>query len=75
MRIQTIWTIPAMSLMERCRRTVDTFCMEIAWAMPKRIRMWATIHSINVTAGKTGGVVPEITVEEILRHMPKPEGM
>jgi len=45
MKLTTIWTLPAMTLAERVRRTLDLFDMKIASALPKRVKYWAFIQS------------------------------
>lgn len=43
MKLTTIWTMPAMSLRERCRRTADWADLKIAARLPKRVRYWAFV--------------------------------
>lgn len=45
MRLTTIWTLPAMSLAERVRRTLDVIDMNVAAHLPKRVKYWAFIQS------------------------------
>lgn len=45
MRLTTIWTMPAMTLRERLRRTADAMDMAIAWRLPKRVRYWAFVYA------------------------------
>lgn len=62
MRPSTIWTIPAMSLRERLRRTADWCDMTIAYHLPKRIKYWATIH---LGAHVTTQVNPNLIVSDV----------
>lgn len=43
MKLRTIWTMPAMSLRERLRRTADAADLAIAARLPKRVRYWAFV--------------------------------
>ena len=69
MRLKTIWTLPTMKFSERIRRTIDWSALKIAARMPRRVRQWALILSINEVAQS-----PEfgrrsygsITVDEIM---------
>lgn len=45
MKLSTIWTLRAMSLAERIRRTLDLLDMKIASKLPKRVKYWAFIQS------------------------------
>lgn len=45
MRLTTIWTIPAMSLPERLRRTREWASMKAAWALPRRVLYWAAVRA------------------------------
>lgn len=70
MRLKTIWTLPAMSIRERVRRTVDLFALQIAAKMPDRVRLWATILSINEVAARpefSRRAIGSITVDDLLR--------
>jgi hypothetical protein len=49
-RLTTIWTMPAMSLRERLRRSADAIDMAIAWRLPKRVRYWAFVYAANDAA-------------------------
>lgn len=69
MRLKTIWTLPAMTLSERVRRTVDWGALKMATKMPIRIRQWALILSINEVAQSSAfsrRTVGSITVNELL---------
>ncbi len=43
MKLTTIWTMPAMSLRERMRRSADWADLTIAARLPKRVRYWAFV--------------------------------
>lgn len=43
MKLTTIWTIPAMSLRERFRRTSEWAALTTAGLLPKKVRYWAFI--------------------------------
>jgi hypothetical protein len=75
MRLKTIWTMPAMSFVERLRRTRDKAFCDFAYILPRRLKYWVTIHNINYVAYKTGGVVGSITVDELMKTMPAPKDM
>lgn len=70
MRLATIWTMPAMSLRERLRRTADAADMAIAARLPKRVRYWAVVlvgGKVTTTAlrdREVGGVL----FMEVLEH-------
>ena len=74
MRLITIWTIPAMSMFERIRRTADWADLAIARKLPRRIQYWV----VMVVLGKITATGPfatrhpmGLTIEEILSHLPK----
>lgn len=70
----TIWTIPAMKLSERLRRTRDWAAMKAAGKLPKRIKYWAAIQSVAaVTMKLPDRVVGSITVDEILGNLDRPK--
>ena len=43
MKLRTIWTIPAMSVKERFRRTIEWAALTAAGMLPKKVRYWAFI--------------------------------
>ena len=45
MRLKTIWTLPAMTLRERFRRTREWAAMEVAWKLPDRVLYWAAVRA------------------------------
>lgn len=64
MKLSTIWTLPAMSLTERLRRTADWAALTIAFHLPKRVKYWAFIH---VSAQAIGdAVVTEQSFNDVL---------
>lgn len=62
MRFRTIWTVPAMSLRERLRRTADWCDSTIAYHLPKRVKYWAVVH---VGAHVTTQVDPNLIVPDV----------
>lgn len=69
MKLKTIWTTFGLSFRERLRRTVDLFAMQVAFKMPDRVRMWATIVSINEVAARpefNRKAIGSITVDDLL---------
>jgi hypothetical protein len=69
MKLTTIWSIPAMSLTERLRRTADWGAQAIASSLPQRIRYWvaiqqiagATMDSPNVPATPLESILPKLS--------------
>lgn len=43
MKLLTIWTLPAVPLRERLRRTADAVDLAVAARLPKRVRYWAFV--------------------------------
>jgi len=72
MKFWTIWTMPAMSLAERLRRTRDCAAMGVARHLPLRIRYWVTLQEIGHATMKSKNV-PASTVEEILPALRSPK--
>lgn len=69
MRLKTIWTIPAMTLRERIRRTSDLLNMKIAGRLPKRVKYWAYIQA-GSSAMSSDAVVTDQNFMELLKTMP-----
>lgn len=72
MKLSTIWTIPAVPLKERLRRTADWADMTIAARLPKRVKYWAVVL---VGAGVTTSTladtpVPDVLFVDVLEHAP-----
>lgn len=69
MKLSTIWTMPAMSLKERFRRTADWVDFTIAAHLPKRIQYWTVIHvGAKATTGPLAeSVVPEVLFMDVLK--------
>lgn len=66
MRLTTIWTMPAMDLSERLRRTAEWAAMTTAEHLPRRVRYWTFV---GVGARAIGdGVVPEQLFVDVLRR-------
>lgn len=74
MRFFTIWSMPAMSLRERLRRTRDWAAMTVAGLLPLRVRFWATMQELGHATAKSPNV-PATTLEEILRDMNRPKSL
>jgi hypothetical protein len=72
MKFWTIWTMPAMSLDERLRRTRDCAAMGVARHLPLRVRYWVTLQEIGHATMKSKNV-PASTVEEILPALRSPK--
>lgn len=70
MKLTTIWTIPAMSLRERLRRTADAADMAIAARLPKRVKYWAVVlvGAKVTTSTLRDRAVPGVLYMEILEH-------
>jgi hypothetical protein len=67
MRLRTIWTLPAMTLRERLRRTRDWAAMEVAWKLPKPVLYWAAVRAACLVEPDTNpsGVTAEQMMEKI----------
>lgn len=74
MKFWTIWTMPAMSLAERLRRTRDWLAMEIGARLPLRIRYWVTMMEIG-RATTTSPNIPATPLDEILKNLNHPKSM
>lgn len=68
MRLRSIWTIPAMTLRERLRRTADWCDSTIAYHLPKRVKYWAVVHvgSHVTTQVDPNLIVPDVRLMEVL---------
>jgi hypothetical protein len=73
-RFTTIWTIPAMSLTERLRRTRDWAAQEFAARLPKRIKYFVTLQQIG-RATMTSPNIPATPLEDILRNLDAPKNI
>lgn len=74
MRFWTIWTIPAMGVGERLRRTRDWAAMTIAGALPLRIRYWVTMLELGKATIKSPNV-PATPLDEVLRNLEAPKSI
>ena len=74
MRFKTIWTIPAMTLAERLRRTRDWAAWKIAAALPLNIRYWVVIQMVG-KATMDSPNVPATTLTDILRNIETPKNL
>lgn len=68
MRLTTIWTIPAMTIAERFRRTADLAAQTVAAKLPKRIRYWTFIQTGSAAMTETE-VVPEARFMDLLKRV------
>jgi hypothetical protein len=74
MKLTTIWTIPAMSLPERLRRTREWAAFEVARRLPLRVKYWAGMQQIAAASTKDPKkVVPEMDLEYVMKNMPSPK--
>lgn len=67
MKLATIWTIPAMTLAERLRRTGDSLAFTVAAHLPKRVRYWTFIQ-VGGQAMKPGETVSEARFMDLLER-------
>lgn len=52
MRLSTIWTMPAMTLRERLRRTSEWFWLNTARHIPERLAYWSfVVHGSRYIKG------------------------
>lgn len=72
MRFLTIWSIPAMALSERLRRTRDWAAIKIGRALPLRVRYWVTVIAIG-QASAASPDIPTMTFGEILDLIDRPK--
>lgn len=69
MRLTTIWTMPAMSLTERLRRTIDLAAITTAARLPQRVRYWTFIQ-VGVKAMLDDEVVGSQHFFDLLERTP-----
>ncbi|AXQ62115.1 hypothetical protein SEA_SKYSAND_82 [Gordonia phage Skysand] len=64
MKLTTIWTIPAMTLRERIRRTDEAFWRWLAHRLPRKLAYWSLIDSgvRNIRSDEVVPAVPFVTV-------------
>jgi hypothetical protein len=74
MRFRTIWTMPAMTIKERLRRTLDWAAMKVAANLPLRVRYWVAILEIGHATAKSPNV-PATSCDEILNNLRVPASM
>jgi len=68
MKLTTIWTIPAMALRERLRRTWDEwFLRGLAQRLPARLRFWVVVDA--GANNMRNDVVPEVSFMAVLERM------
>lgn len=68
MRLSTIWSLPAMTTLERLRRTRDWFAMSLAAKLPRRVRYWVTMMEI-AKATRTSSNIPATPLDEVLKNL------
>lgn len=71
MRFRTIWTIPAMTFLERLRQTRDWGAMKIAAHLPLRVRFWVAIQEIGHATAKSENI-PATPLTEVLDGLRRP---
>lgn len=64
MRLRTIWTLPAMTLRERLRRTGEWAAMKVAWALPRRVLYWAAVRAACIAEPNLNP--SDVTVTEMM---------
>ena len=69
MKLTTIWTLPAMALPERIRRTTDLAAQTVAARLPRRVRYWTFIQQ-GAAAIPSDAVVPEVRFMDLLARVP-----
>ncbi len=74
MKLLTIWTLPACSLVEKLRRTRDWAAQKAAMALPLRIRYFVTIQMISKAVSGSRDAIPDIPLSTILEHLETPKG-
>lgn len=67
MTLTTIWTIPAMSIGERCSRTVDWAAMKTAANLPARVRYWTFIQ-VGTKAMPDDAIIPSVRFMDLLQN-------
>lgn len=74
MKFTTIWTIPAMSLRERLRRTWDEwFLRGLAHRLPRRVAYWSFIDTGSRYLGGGSEIVTEVPYTEVLERFDRAE--
>ena len=74
MRFFTIWSIPAMTITERLRRTRDWAAMEFGARLPLRVRYWVTMSEIG-RATMTSPNIPATPLDEVLKNLDHPKSL
>lgn len=70
MRLATIWSIPAMSTMERLRRTREWANIKVAEMLPQRLKYWVTMLEL-AKATRESKEIPATPFDEILKNLQK----
>lgn len=68
MKFMTIWTMPAMALTERLRRTRDWASREFAARLPRRVRYWVFMLEAG-RATRNSPNIPATTLDELLQNL------
>lgn len=69
MKFTTIWTMPAMAIRERFRRTWEWFMRGFAHRLPRRLAYWSFIDSGARYMDTTGtAIVTEVPYMEVLER-------
>lgn len=74
MRLRLIWTMPAMTMTERFRRTRDWAALAVASKLPLRLRYWVTLQEIGRATMKSENV-PATPLDEVLRGLATPKSL
>jgi len=74
MRLRTIWTIPAMTVRERLRRTREWAAMEVGARLPLRVRYWTAMQEI-AHATRDSKDTMATPLDEILKNLRHPKVM
>ena len=69
MRLTAIWTLPACTLREKIRRTLDWADQQIARRLPNRWR-FHTFVQLGAAAIKNDETVPDVTYLTVLERIP-----
>lgn len=74
MRLSTIWSIPAMTMAERMRRTRDWGFQEVAARLPVRLKYFVTMQALaRATSKLPNANVPAIPLDDILKNLDEPK--
>lgn len=74
MRLSTIWSIPAMTTLDRLRCTRDWAALKTAANLPKRVRYWTTLVEIGKATSSSPNI-PAVTLDELLKNLDTPKSL